>query len=292
MVNEMQEADSWQQEMHTQVQHALAEDIGTGDIHAALFDNDKTAVATIVAREPAVVCGLACVVAVYQQLDATVKVDMHVQDGDMLVPNQTVLTVSGAVAVLLSGERVALNFLQTLSATATMTRRYVDQIKHTNTQILDTRKTIPGLRHLQKYAVRCGGGSNHRFGLYDAYLIKENHIYACGSIAEAVQRARALSPARFLEVEVENLDELQQAIELPVDRIMLDNFTLEAIKQATALIHQWSNRGQSDIEIEISGNINLDNILAYAEAGVDYISVGALTKHIHAIDFSMRVVSS
>lgn len=263
------------------VAEALAEDVGDGDITAALIDADETAQAQIISREPAVVCGVAFVDAVFRQIDSDVSVTWQVGDGDSVVPNQTVCQLVGSARALLMGERCALNFLQTLSGTATITRHYVDAIAGCAARLLDTRKTIPGLRLPQKYAVQCGGGYNHRFGLYDAFLIKENHIAACGSIAAAVKAARKNHPDKPVEVEVENRDELQEALTAKVDTIMLDNFSLSEVRHAVSLC-------DGKATLEVSGNVGLDSIRSIAETGVDYISVGALTKNIRAIDMSMR----
>ena len=270
------------QHLKQQVQQALQIDIGSGDITAALITDKVMARATVMTREDAVICGVACVEAVFQQLDPSIKIIKHCNDGDEIQQGQVLVELIGPACALLTGERVALNFLQTLSGTATTTRHYVNLIRHTQTVILDTRKTIPGFRYLQKYAVLCGGAQNHRFGLYDAFLIKENHIVACGSIANAVNRARALYPERLIEVEVESLDELQQALDLKVERIMLDNFDLEMTAQAVEL-------NRLNTKLEVSGNVSELDLVAYAETGVDYISIGALTKHLQAIDFSMRI---
>lgn len=272
------------QNIDAQVAASLQEDVGSGDISAALIPIDQLAQAQIISREPAIVCGMAWLQSVYRQLDPNIKLEIQVNDGERVQPNQVWVRLFGSARSLLTGERSALNWLQTLSGTATRVAQFVTALQGTKTQLLDTRKTIPGLRAAQKYAVRCGGGVNHRMGLFDAYLIKENHLASCGSIAEAVRRARQLQPEKKLEVEVENLDQLQQAIAAQVDIVMLDNFDLPLITQAVAL-----NNGRA--KLEVSGNVSLDNIRQLATTGVDYISVGALTKHVQAIDLSMRFIT-
>lgn len=259
----------------------LEEDIGSGDITAQLIPKNQQDKAKIISKQPAIICGIQFVDTVYKQLDNRIAITWNVKDGDAISSQQTLCTLEGPTRSLLSGERCALNFLQTLSGTATLTAEFVAKIKNTKTKLLDTRKTLPGLRHAQKYAVVCGGGYNHRIGLYDAYLIKENHIAACaGSITKAVTTARKNNPDKTIEVEVTNLIELQEALNLPVDRIMLDNFNLENIKTAVKI-------AAGRIPLEISGNVSLENVGALAATGVDYISVGALTKNVMAVDFSM-----
>jgi nicotinate-nucleotide pyrophosphorylase (carboxylating) len=265
------------------VQWALAEDIGSGDITAELVPSNKTATARVITREQAVICGKAWVDEVFRQIDPAIQVQWHCQDGDQVDANAVLFVAKGNARHILTAERTALNFLQLLSGTASITRTYVDKIAHTKTCLLDTRKTIVGLRLAQKYAVRCGGGHNHRLGLYDAFLIKENHIAACGSISKAIATAQQLSPGKPVEVEVENLAQLQEAIDAGADMVMLDNFTLTLMREAVAL-----NRGR--VKIEVSGNVTLDSIHQVAETGVDYISVGAITKHVRAIDLSMRFI--
>lgn len=260
---------------------ALAEDIGTGDVTGLLIPEDEVSMATIITREAAVICGIDWVEEVFAQLDNDVHIEWEVEDGESVEAGQTLCSLSGNSRSLLTGERTALNFLQTLSATATVARQYADEVKDTHCKVLDTRKTIPGLRLAQKYAVSCGGCHNHRIGLFDAILIKENHIEAAGGIAKAVDEARFNSPDLTIEVEVENMDELQQALDASVDRIMLDNFDASQIKEAIKLTEQRA-------ELEASGGITLKNIREYAETGVDFISIGALTKDIHSIDLSMR----
>ena len=263
---------------------ALAEDIGDGDLTASLVSADALVGASIVAREPMVIAGAPWVDEVFSQLDADVLVDWYVFDGQSADAGDVVCKLVGPARVLLSGERTALNFLQTLSSTATLTSQYVQAVAGTNTRILDTRKTIPGLRLAQKYAVTCGRGVNHRIGLFDALLIKENHIKAAGSIASAVAAAQALDADVLIEVEVENHDELLQALDAGVSRILLDNFSLEELRAAVATNQSY---GYTSAELEASGNITLDTIRDVAETGVDYISTGAITKNVNAADLSM-----
>ena len=263
------------------VTNALREDVGSGDITAGLINESTQLNARVITREHAIVAGQRWVNAVYSSLDKNVVITWNVKDGDKVEPNQTLFTISGPARSVLTGERTALNFLQLLSATATITNRYVERISHTSCRLLDTRKTIPGLRMAQKYAVTCGGGKNHRIGLYDAFLIKENHIAACGGITNAVENAKKSHPNCPIEVEVENLDELDQAQKAGANIIMLDNFTPELMKKAV----QARAKG---VKFEASGNVNLETISSIAETGVDFISVGALTKNIKAIDLSMR----
>lgn len=264
------------------VRRALEEDIGEGDITARLVPENDHWRASVICREQAILCGQHWFNAVFSQLDEHVTIDWACQDGETIHPGATVCILEGPARALLSGERTALNFLQTLSGTATLASRYARQVEGLGTRVLDTRKTIPGLRHAQKYAVRCGGCHNHRMGLYDAFLIKENHIAAAGSIAEAILAARALANELPVEVEVEGMDELMQALDAGAERILLDNFSVEDTERAVA-------RNARRAELELSGNVSLDNLRRYAETGVDFISVGALTKHVHAIDLSMRL---
>ena len=259
----------------------LAEDLGTGDITAAIIPEATQAQAQVITREDMVLCGQAWFDAVFKQLNADIQIDWQVKEGDSVVENTVLCKLQGSARGLLTGERTALNLLQTLSATATIARHYAEAVKGTHCKVLDTRKTIPALRDAQKYAVLCGGCYNHRMGLYDGVLIKENHIMAAGSIAKAIQTARQLSTVA-VEVEVESLAQLQEALAAQPDRIMLDNFSLEDLKTAVAL-----TAGQ--VELEASGNIGLANIRTIAETGVDFISIGALTKHIKAVDLSMRI---
>lgn len=263
------------------VTRALTEDVGSGDLTAALIPEQVRAEATVISREPAVLCGTAWFDEVFRQLDTHIRVDWHAGDGDRIETNQVLCTLTGPARPLLTGERTALNFLQTLSGTATLVRRYADTVAGTRASVLDTRKTLPGLRQAQKYAVCCGGCKNHRLGLFDAVLIKENHILAAGSITQAVTRIREIHPEVILEVEVENQSELEEALKVGPDIIMLDNFGLEEMQAAVAL-----TAGRTSLEA--SGNITFDNLRAIAETGVDYISVGGLTKDVRAIDLSMR----
>jgi len=267
------------------IARALAEDIGDGDLTAALIPGDTIGKATVISREHATLCGRAWFDEVFRQLDVSVEIEWLAQDGVRVAPNQPICRLQGPARSLLTGERTALNFVQTLSGTATVTQQYVDAVAGTNCRILDTRKTIPGLRLAQKYAVRCGGGTNHRIGLFDAILVKENHIIAAGSIAAAVAHARKVAGKRMVEVEVENLDELQQALATDIDRILLDNFTRADMVQAVAV-----NRARTGkkVELEASGNMTLQTLRSVAETGVDYISIGGLTKHVRAVDLSMR----
>jgi nicotinate-nucleotide pyrophosphorylase (carboxylating) len=267
-----------------QVAQALAEDVGSGDMTASLIPREAQANAAVITREQAVVCGQAWFDEVFRQLDSSIEVTWHIAEGDLVAANTLLCELAGPARSILTGERTALNFLQTLSATATATRRYADALKGTQTRVLDTRKTLPGLRLAQKYAVRCGGGTNHRIGLFDAVLVKENHIAAAGSIAAAVQRARAVADKAMVEVEVENLDELEQALATDIDRVLLDNFSLVDLRQAVALARANPRR----VELEASGNVTLDTIKNIAATGVDFVSVGGLTKHVEAIDLSMR----
>lgn len=264
---------------------ALQEDVGTGDLTAQLIPADRVARATVITREDAVLCGTAWFDEVFRQVDARARVTWSAHDGERIHADQQLCTLDGPARALLTGERTALNFLQALSATATLTRRYVDAVAGTKCRILDTRKTIPGLRVAQKYAVRCGGGTNHRIGLFDAMLVKENHIAAAGSIANAVGEARRVASKVLLEVEVENVVQLREALDASVDRILLDNFSLDAMREAVQTTRQHAN---SHIELEASGNLSLETLRAVADTGVDFISVGGLTKHVHAVDLSMR----
>ncbi len=273
-------------EIKRAVADTLKEDLGgtldpAADITAALIPEDSINTATIITREYGVFCGQAWADEVFFQLGGKVSIEWHVQDGDKVTPNQTLCTLSGPARLLLTGERNAMNFIQTLSGCATLVAQYAEQLQGTNCRLLDTRKTIPGLRSALKYAVTCGGGFNHRIGVFDAYLIKENHIVACGGISKAIETAKALNPGKPVEVETENLDELKSAIAAGADIIMLDNFTPEMMREAVKI-----NAGQA--ALENSGNVTLDTIREYANTGVDYISVGALTKHVRALDLSMR----
>jgi len=273
--------EALQAQIDQDVRRALDEDLGNGDITAQLIPEGRIGKATVYTSEPAVLCGRNWFDAVFKQLDDKVDIRWYAADGEAIVPHQVVCTLHGPARCLLSGERTALNFLQTLSGTATLANTYAKQVEDLNIRILDTRKTIPGLRHAQKYAVRCGGCHNHRMGLYDAFLIKENHISAAGSIKSAISKARALNTELTVEVEVENRQELEQALRAGADRILLDNFTTDEIRQAVALTGKR-------VELEASGGITLNTLRQYAETGVDYVSIGTLTKDVHAIDLSMR----
>jgi nicotinate-nucleotide pyrophosphorylase (carboxylating) len=265
-----------------QVQSALAEDLGKGDLTAALIPAGTQASATIISREAAILCGCAWAQQCFAQLDRSIQLEWLVKDGDRVVPNQALVHIHGDARAMLSAERPALNFLQTLSAVATHTRRYVDAISGLPTQILDTRKTLPGLRLAQKYAVLAGGGANQRLALYDGILIKENHIAAAGSIAAVLEAAFAMRSTDNIQIEVETLDELQQALDAGATSILLDNFTLEDLRKAVAI-------NQKQALLEASGNVDLTTVRAIAETGVDRISIGALTKNIQAVDLSMRI---
>ena len=264
------------------VLHALAEDIGSGDVTAELLPADLMANAFVITRESAVIAGCAWFEACFTALDPAVTIEWLVRDGMHVEKNTRLCTIHGKARALVSAERCALNFLQTLSGTATTTAQYVIAVGGTHATLLDTRKTLPGLRLAQKYAVRCGGASNHRIGLYDAMLIKENHIAAAGSLSAAVRQARAAHPALMLEVEVESLDELDQALHANVDRIMLDEFSADDLREAV-------KRVAGRVPLEVSGSVDLIRLRAIAETGVDFISIGALTKHLRAIDLSMRI---
>lgn len=284
----------FQQDVSRAVRAALLEDLGdalttlaqpdaSADITAQLIPADRMASARVITREAGVFCGQPWVDEVFVQLGGDVKVEWKVQDGEVLSPNQELFRLHGPARLLLTGERNALNFVQTLSGVATLTARYVAELEGTDCRLLDTRKTIPGMRTAQKYAVTCGGGKNHRIGLYDAYLIKENHILACGGIAEAISEARRLNPGKPVEVEVESLAELEQALAANADIVMLDNFDVAMMREAVAI-----NQGRA--KLEVSGNVTLDTLAEFAATGVDFISVGALTKHVRALDLSMRFI--
>ncbi|WP_042012423.1 carboxylating nicotinate-nucleotide diphosphorylase [Aeromonas fluvialis] len=288
----------FQQDVSRAVRAALLEDLGdalttldqpdaSADITAQLIPADRLASARVITREAGIFCGQPWVDEVFLQLKAQlggeVQVEWQVQDGDVLSPNQELFRLHGPARLLLTGERTALNFVQTLSGVATLTARYVAELAGTDCRLLDTRKTIPGLRTAQKYAVTCGGGKNHRIGLHNAYLIKENHILACGGIAAAVNEARRLNPGKPVEVEVESLAELEQALAANADIVMLDNFDVPMMHDAVAI-----NQGRA--KLEVSGNVTLDTLAEFAATGVDFISVGALTKHLQALDLSMRFI--
>lgn len=274
-------------EIQRSVARALAEDIGSGDLTAALVPEHTTATATVITREVAILCGRSWFDEVFHRLDPTIEIEWNYMDGERVAANATLCSLRGPARALLTGERTALNFLQTLSGTATQTRRYVDAIAGTGCKILDTRKTIPGLRRAQKYAVICGGGTNHRVGLFDAILVKENHIIAAGSIAAAAAHARAAAGECMVEVEVENLAELEQALNTDIDRVLLDNFTNQDLMSAVKM--KVARKGYH-LQLEASGNVTLENIRDIALTGVDFISIGSLTKHVQAIDLSMRFV--
>ena len=268
-----------------QVARALAEDVGSGDLTAALVPAGRTGRATVITREAAVLCGRPWVDEVFRQIDASVRVDWAASEGASVAPDQLLCRLEGPARALLTGERTALNFLQTLSGTATVARRYAAVLDGLRCRVLDTRKTLPGLRRAQKYAVRVGGGANHRMGLYDGILVKENHIMAAGSIAAAVAAARAQGATVPVEVEVETLGELREALDAGADMALLDEFSLDDLRAAVAM-----NGGhpRGPIKLEASGNVTFETLRAIAETGVDFVSVGSLTKHVRAIDLSMR----
>jgi nicotinate-nucleotide pyrophosphorylase (carboxylating) len=276
------DSEQLRQEVKANVRAALAEDIGSGDVTAQLIPQERMAEATIITRENAVVCGSAWVDEVFHQLGSDVTVRWEVSDGERVEPNQVLCRLSGPARSLLSGERTALNFLQLLSATATRCRHYADLVEGTSVKLLDTRKTLPGLRLAQKYAVSRGGCHNHRMGLYDAFLIKENHIAACGSIETAVAAARQLAPGTPVEVEVETLDELRHALAAEADMIMLDNFSIEDMRAAVKI-----TGGRA--KLEASGGVTEATLADISATGVDYISIGTLTKDVKAVDLSMRL---
>ncbi|MGA4632688.1 carboxylating nicotinate-nucleotide diphosphorylase [Pseudomonas solani] len=269
-------------EIEANVRRALTEDIGSGDITAQLIPEERLAHATIITREAAMIAGTAWVDAVFRRLDPRVAVHWQVADGDKVQPNQPLFHLEGPARALLSGERSALNFLQCLSGVATRVAHYVELVQGTQVKLLDTRKTLPGLRLAQKYAVTCGGGHNHRIGLYDAFLIKENHIAACGGIAEAIAAAHRIAPGKSVEIEVESLDELNQALAAGADIVMLDELSLDDMRTAVTL-----TAGRA--KLEASGGINDTTLRTIAETGVDYISIGTLTKDVRAVDLSMRL---
>jgi nicotinate-nucleotide pyrophosphorylase (carboxylating) len=273
-------------EIGRNVAAALAEDVGSGDLTAQLVPPDLHARATVIARENAVLCGSAWFDRCFNTLDASISINWTVRDGDRIVPNQTLCEISGPARALLTGERTALNFLQLLSGVATKTQQFVDAVAGTRAQIVDTRKTLPGLRLAQKFAVKCGGGGNHRLGLYDAILIKENHILAAGSISAAMAEAKKIAAATagrctFIQVEVENLDELQQALAAGAQMVLLDNMSLAQMREAVAMTAERA-------VLEASGNVSLDSVRGIAETGVNRISIGGLSKDVRALDLSMR----
>ncbi len=269
-------------EIEANVCAALAEDVGSGDITAQLIPAEQTASAKVITREAAVICGVAWVNEVFRQVDSSVQVRWLVADGQRVQANDVLFELEGKARALLTGERSALNFLQSLSAVATRCQYFADKVSGTTVKLLDTRKTLPGLRLAQKYAVTCGGCYNHRLGLYDAFLIKENHITACGGVAATVQAAHQIAPGKPVEVEVENLDELREALAAGADIIMLDELSLEDMRIAVQL-------NNSQAKLEASGGVNEQTIRAIAETGVDYISLGTLTKDVKAVDLSMRL---
>jgi nicotinate-nucleotide pyrophosphorylase (carboxylating) len=269
-------------EIAADIDRAFAEDVGPGDATADLLDAAATATAVLTCREDAVLCGTAWFDAAFRKLDPAVRIEWLAHDGDRVAAGAAICRLAGKARALVTAERSALNFLQLLSSTATVTSRYVDALAGTNTRILDTRKTLPGLRRAQKYAVRCGGGTNHRIGLFDAMMLKENHIIAAGGIRPAVNAARSIHPTLPLIVEVETMEELAEAVAAGADRALLDNFTPAMLAEAVAYT-------AGRIPLEVSGNVELDTIRAIAETGVDFISSGALTKHVRAIDLSLRL---
>jgi nicotinate-nucleotide pyrophosphorylase (carboxylating) len=271
------------------VARALAEDVGSGDVTAGLIEPTASATGQVLCNEPATLCGAAWFDEVFRQVDAAVALTWHFADGAEVPAGAVVCRLRGPARGILTGERTALNFLQTLSGTATAARRYAAAVAGTPAKVLDTRKTLPGLRQAQKYAVRCGGAYNHRQGLYDAVLIKENHIAAAGGIAAAVQRALAAAPGLLIEIEVETLDELRKALATDAHRVMLDDFTMDELRQAVATRDAAVANGGLRKELEASGSVSLETLRAIAETGVDYVSVGAMTKHVRAIDFSLRL---
>ena len=264
------------------VTFCLQEDVGTGDITAELIPIDKTISAKLISRDNGVFCGRPWADEVFQQVDNSITANWHIEEGAELSPDQTLLQISGSPRSILTAERTVLNFLQTLSAVSTISQHYASLVRHTSVKLLDTRKTLPGLRSAQKYAVRVGGCFNHRLGLFDAFLIKENHIAACGGIEAAVSKAKALYPNKPVEIEVQNLNELELAISAEADTVMLDNFECSNILKAVKL-----NGGR--VKLEASGGIDADMLVSIAETGVDYISLGALTKNCQATDFSLLI---
>ena len=266
------------------VKLALDEDIGSGDITAALVPSRDTAHASVITREAGVLCGTQFVDAVFYAVDPGVSVEWKKTDGDRLAPNDVLFTLAGNARSILTGERAALNFLQMLSGTASYSASLVSIVEGTKAKLLDTRKTIPGFRNAQKYAVTCGGCFNHRIGLFDAFLVKENHIAACGGIRQAIEQARQSAPGKPIEIDVENLQELEQALTAKADRVMLDNFTLDDMRRAVAM-------KQGEAELEASGNVTEATLRGIAETGVDFISIGALTKVVMPLDLSLRLSS-
>jgi nicotinate-nucleotide pyrophosphorylase (carboxylating) len=276
-----------QENIEASVRLALLEDVGEdiskGDVTANLIDEQQVSSAKVITRESGVLCGQAWFNETFRQVNPDIDIQWQVNEGAIIEPNQKLCNLSGQTRALLTAERTALNFLQSLSGTASITKQYVDQLAGTGVQILDTRKTIPGLRLAQKYAVRCGGGVNHRIGLYDMILIKENHIASCGSIEAALQKAKTTNADIEIEIEVENIEQLKQALNAGAKRILLDNFEIKALKQAVQI-------NQQRAKLEVSGNVTLENIRDYALTGIDYISSGAITKNVQALDLSMQFI--
>jgi nicotinate-nucleotide pyrophosphorylase (carboxylating) len=272
------------EEIVENVRAALAEDVGTGDITAQLLSADAMATAQVITREKGILCGTAWFEEVFKQLDPNLQIEWFAKDGDIIQPKQILVKLSGLTRALLTGERAALNFIQLLSGVSSKVAQYVEIVKNTDVIILDTRKTIPMLRRAQKYAVKCGGGQNHRMGLYDAFLIKENHIAAAGSITAAVQQARTIAPDKPVEVEVEDVEQLKEALAVNAEIVLLDNFNLYSMREAVRI-------NEKRAKLEASGGVTVDKLLTIAETGVDYISIGGLTKDVKALDLSMRLVS-
>ncbi|MEE9423461.1 MAG: carboxylating nicotinate-nucleotide diphosphorylase [Methylococcales bacterium] len=277
------QGDNFDLVVETDINTSFAEDIGSGDLTAQLIPQQTQASAQVISREHAVICGRPWFNQAFLQLDSAVKINWLIEEGQQVIANTKLCTLQGNARALLSAERTALNWLQSLSGTASLAYDYAQAVAGIDVKVLDTRKTVPGMRIAQKYAVKMGGCENHRVGLYDAVLIKENHIIACGSLQQAVLQSRQQNPDVLIELEVESLQQLEQALSLPLDRIMLDNFSLDEMREAVALV-------QGRINLEASGNVNLKTIRGIAETGVDYISVGLLTKDIQAVDLSMRVI--
>jgi len=272
------------EEIVENVRAALAEDVGTGDITAQLLPADAIATAQVITREKGILCGTAWFEEVFKQLDPNLQIEWFAKDGDIIQPKQILVKLSGLTRALLTGERSALNFIQLLSGVSSKVAQYVEIVKNTEVVLLDTRKTIPMLRRAQKYAVKCGGGQNHRLGLYDAFLIKENHIAAAGSITAAVQQARIIAPDKPVEVEVEDIEQLKEALSVNAEIVLLDNFNLYSMREAVRI-------NEKRAKLEASGGVTVDKLLTIAETGVDYISIGGLTKDVKALDLSMRLVS-
>ena len=272
------------EEIVENVRAALAEDVGTGDITAQLLPADAIATAQVITREKGILCGTAWFEEVFKQLDPNLQIEWFAKDGDIIQPKQILVKLSGLTRALLTGERSALNFIQLLSGVSSKVAQYVEIVKNTEVVLLDTRKTIPMLRRAQKYAVKCGGGQNHRMGLYDAFLIKENHIAAAGSITAAVQQARIIAPDKPVEVEVEDIEQLKEALSVNAEIVLLDNFNLYSMREAVRI-------NEKRAKLEASGGVTVDKLSTIAETGVDYISIGGLTKDVKALDLSMRLVS-